>query len=343
MAYRVIQCFSGAVGKAVIRLAARDPRIDIVGLYVHHAEKEGRDAGALAGIAANGVIATRDLAALLAAGADCAIWCGDWNGEVIARILRAGVNVFSFTGAYYRRGGADAELVQRACEEGRATLVGGGNVPGLLGELPLFLSGYTGQVSQLRVWQRNHVPDLPSANDLIEGVGFGLPCDPSLPAFSRADGWANGLRQSAFMLADAFGVVVDDFAVTSVELAPAPRDLPLPQSGITIRQGAVAGIRWLFTGHARGKPFYQVNVEMTVALGLGPGWRKALDEPNWRIELDGTPSLMAEVTVPPPIGPGIIELNAARAVNAVPRVVEAPAGCRSILDFATVTASATPG
>jgi 4-hydroxy-tetrahydrodipicolinate reductase len=80
---------------------------------------------------------------------------------------------------------------------------------------------------------------------------------------------------------------------------------------------------------------------MTVALGLAPGWRNSVEQPNWRIELDGTPNLIAEITVPVPVGPGIIDLNAARAVNSVSRVVEAAVGCRSVLDFPAATGSAT--
>jgi 4-hydroxy-tetrahydrodipicolinate reductase len=141
------------------------------------------------------------------------------------------------------------------------------------------------------------------------------------------------------MVADAFGVPLDDFGTTVKEFAPAPEELFLANSGTTIARGTAAGVRWKFVGRTGGRPFYEMNVEMTVALGLGPGWRTSIDQPNWRIELDGTPNLVAEITVPPPVGPGIIELNAARAVNSVCRVVEAPTGCRSILDFPAATGS----
>jgi 4-hydroxy-tetrahydrodipicolinate reductase len=337
----VIQCFTGAVGSAVIRLAARDPRVELVGLYVYHPDKEGRDAGELAGVEPIGVLATCDLESLLAAGADCAIWNGPWDAEVVARILRAGINVYSGNHAYYLRGEPDFAFLQAACEDGGTTLAAGGNIPGLISDVvPLFLSGYTGQVSQLRLWQRNHVPDLPSEHDLTVGVGFGRPCQATDAGAEPIDkGWEGALRQSAHMVADAFGVPLDDFGITAKEFAPAPEDLFLANSGATISRGTAAGVRWQFVGRTGDRPFYQMNVEMTVALGLGPGWRTSVEQPNWRIELDGTPNLVAEITVPVPIGPGIIELNAARAVNSVARVVAAPTGCRSILDFPAATAS----
>jgi 4-hydroxy-tetrahydrodipicolinate reductase len=341
MAYRIIQCFTGSIGSAAIRLATDDPRVDLVGVYVHHADKEGRDAGELAGIEPIGVAATRDLDALLVAGADCALWNGDWNEAAISRILRSGVNVYSGNHAYYLRAEPDYQTLQRACEEGGTTLAAGGNIPGLISDvMPLFLSGYTGRITQVRTWQRNHVPDLPSAHDLTVGVGFGLPCEAATDLGSPIDkGWEGALRQSAQMVADGLGIELDEFRTSGKEVIPAPQNLFLANSGLVIEKGTVAGVRWQFTGSSAGRAYYQMNVEMTVALGLAPGWRTSIEQPNWRIELDGTPNLVAEITVPVPVGPGIIELNAARAVNSVSRVVEAPVGCRSIFDFPAATGS----
>jgi 2,4-diaminopentanoate dehydrogenase len=45
-------------------------------VLVHHEEKEGRDAGDLAGINPIGVAATRDVDALVAPRADCMLWQG---------------------------------------------------------------------------------------------------------------------------------------------------------------------------------------------------------------------------------------------------------------------------
>jgi hypothetical protein len=343
MPYRVIQCFSGAVGQAAIRLITLDPRVELVGLYVHHANKEGSDAGDIAGIGPIGVRATRDLGSLLAAGADCALWNGGWDGEKVAQILRAGVNVYSGNHAYYLRNEPDYEVLQNACLEGGVTLAAGGNIPGLISDVtPLFLSGYTGQITQVRTWQRNHVPDLPSAEDLSVGWGCGLPLEGAEEATASIDrGWEGALRQSAQMVAGGLGMELESFTTSAKEIMPAKEDLFLTNSGLTVKKGTTAGVHWQFTGTVAGKPFYVMNVEMSVALALAPGWRTSVDQPNWRIELDGTPNLVAEVTLPGPVGPSLLELNAARAVNSVSRVVEAPVGCRSILDFPAATGSGT--
>jgi 4-hydroxy-tetrahydrodipicolinate reductase len=339
MSYRVIQCYSGAVGVGVIRLAAGDPRIDIVGLYVHSSDKAGCDIGELAGVAPMGVKATQDLDALVAAGADCVIWAGPRDDDAVIRILRAGINVYTLSAAYYLEHEPDRAKFQAACEAGGVTLMGGGNIPGLISDVaPLFLSGYSGDIEQVRVWQRNHVPDQPSIENLVGGCGFGRPCDLSDPAgIALTDRWGRGLRQSAAMVADGLGLPLDDFVVSHREFAPAPDDLFLPNSAYTVRKGTVAGVHWQFSGLTGGRAFYQVNVEMTVALALGEGWRTNADDPNWRIEIDGTPSLVCDLSLAEPVGTGIVRLNAARAINAVPRIIEAPVGCRSVLDMPAPT------
>jgi hypothetical protein len=62
--YRVIQWSTGNVGRHALRCIERNPDLELVGLWVHSADKAGRDAGELAGLAPNGVLATNDVMAL---------------------------------------------------------------------------------------------------------------------------------------------------------------------------------------------------------------------------------------------------------------------------------------
>ncbi len=96
MVTRVVVCYTGGVGSQVIRLLAGDAAFQVAGVLVHHEEKEGRDAGELAGIDPIGVAATRDIDALVALRADCMLWHGlTWGPQVVARFLAAGTNVYS--------------------------------------------------------------------------------------------------------------------------------------------------------------------------------------------------------------------------------------------------------
>lgn len=334
---KVIVCYTGGVGKQVIRLLANHPTLTLAGVLVHDPAKAGMDAGSLAGIAPLGVTATRDVDALLGSGADCALWHGaGWDPATVERFLRRGINVYSGVGGWYLPGEPEHATLEAACQAGQATLAAGGNIPGLITDvLPLFVSGYAGRVTAIRVWQRNYNAHYPSAVQLSQGCGFGVPVDQQAMA-ARVDAlWLWGMRQSARMVADGLGIPLEDVRLTNKEFGLTPEDMVLAPSGLSIPAGTPAGVRWTFTAYSEGRPFLQIVNEQTARLGLGPDWRQSADAPNWRVEVDGSPNLCCEFAAS--TGNDGVDhsaaLNAARAVNFVPRVVEAAPGCRSILDL----------
>src|SRR5712691_7315018 len=101
MTYRVIQWSTGNVGRAALRCIIRHPELELVGVWVHSADKAGLDAGELCGLESVGVRASNDADALLALDADCVSYTatGDLRPtEAIAemaRIARAGKNIVS--------------------------------------------------------------------------------------------------------------------------------------------------------------------------------------------------------------------------------------------------------
>ncbi len=58
--YKVIQWATGVVGRAALKGILQHPRLELVGLRVYSAEKEGQDAGELIDRPPCGVKATRD-------------------------------------------------------------------------------------------------------------------------------------------------------------------------------------------------------------------------------------------------------------------------------------------
>jgi hypothetical protein len=339
---RVVVCYTGGVGSQVIRLLAGDPAFQVAGVLVHHEEKEGRDAGDLAGIGPIGVAATRDIDALVALRADCMLWHGlTWEPPVVARFLAAGTNVYSSMGGWYLPGEPEHELLAAACEEGGSTFAAGGNIPGLISDvLPLFISGYTGRVRFIRAWQSSYVPNYPSALQLQFGLGIGTEPDLTATEPSEVDkAWLWGIRQSAHLVGAGLGVPVTDVRLTNKEYAAAPEKMELIPSGLKVAKGTPAGVRWTYTAYTGDVPFFELINEQTVRLGLGQGWRASADEPNWRLEVTGEPNIRCTVALPDE-GEGaapVSALNAARAVNFVPCLVAAPAGCLSVLDVAAPT------
>ena len=60
MTRRVIQWSTGHVGMHALRALVRHPDLELVGLWVHSADKARRDAGDLCGLPPTGVVATSD-------------------------------------------------------------------------------------------------------------------------------------------------------------------------------------------------------------------------------------------------------------------------------------------
>ena len=80
MTYRVIQWATGGVGRASIEGILSHPELELVGCWVHSADKVGEDVGELCGMDRLGVVATDDVDALLALEADCVMYSPD-HGE----------------------------------------------------------------------------------------------------------------------------------------------------------------------------------------------------------------------------------------------------------------------
>jgi 4-hydroxy-tetrahydrodipicolinate reductase len=86
--YRVVQWATGVVGSAALRGILRHPKLELVGVKVYNEDKEGRDAGEIVGMEATGVLATRDVEAIIALDADCVIYAPmPWDLAEMCRIL----------------------------------------------------------------------------------------------------------------------------------------------------------------------------------------------------------------------------------------------------------------
>jgi 2,4-diaminopentanoate dehydrogenase len=334
---RVAQLYTGGVGAEIVRRLVGHRELELVGVLVHSAEKAGVDSGTLVGAAPNGITTTQDVEEIVALGPDAAIYSGMlWDHEMIGRLLRAGINVYTGMGGYFMPGQPEFDALSAAGAEGGASFAAGGNIPGLISDVfPLFLSGYTGRIRHIRAWQRNHVETYPSAAQLEQGLGIGLPPGSNENEALVDGGWVWAMRQSANMIATAMGFECTDLTLTDKQIALSPEDVVLPTSGLSIRKGHVAACSWTFSGFAGDHEFLTITNEQTALLGLGPGWRANHDEPPWRVEIDGSPPIIATFGWPADVAPATANalLNAARAMNVIPRLVAAPPGCVSVLDF----------
>jgi 2,4-diaminopentanoate dehydrogenase len=345
---RVAQCYTGGVGSEIVRRLAVDPRMELVGVLVHSQDKDGRDAGELAGIPPMGVRATRELGDIIALRPDAAIWSGQgWEPEKLARLLEAGINVYTGLGGYYLNGQPEQELLDAACRRGGSSFAAGGNIPGLISDvLPLFLSGYSGAIRHITACQRNHVAHYPSALQLTAGLGLGRPMDAADGGDKEAEAHIDGawewlIGMSAAMVAAGLGIAFTRIATRAKEKAAAPRTETLPGSGLVIGAGAVGGVRWTWDAYSGDRLFLTVVNEQTGVYGLGEGWRSNETAPAWAVTIDGSPPVSATMTWPEgtPAAAANAKLNAARAINFLPALVAAPPGLRSVLDLPMITGS----
>lgn len=334
--YRVAQCYTGAVGAEIVRRLEGHPLLELVGVLVHYPEKAGRDAGELVGGTANGVITTSSLDEIIALRPDAVIWSGaTYDIDAYERILEAGINLYTGMGAYFLEGQPDEARLRGAAERGGVSLCAGGNIPGLISDvLPLFLTGYTGRIRQLRMWQRNDMASGPSAVQ-IQVLGVGLPPGKGAHAEAINAGWTSSMEQSGRMIAHALGVEWQGIVLENVEYALAPEDYVLPASGLEIRKGMAAGVRWTFSARAGGREFFRLVTEQSTRLDHGPDWRTSYEEPAWRVEIDGDPPIVCTFGWPSGTEPGKAchDLNAVRAINILPGLIEAKPGALSVLDF----------
>ena len=94
--YKVIQWATGVVGSAALGGILRHPKLELVGLKVYSDDKNGLDAGDIAGTDATGVIATQDVDAIMAMEADCVLYCPlPWSTTEICRLLESGKHVIT--------------------------------------------------------------------------------------------------------------------------------------------------------------------------------------------------------------------------------------------------------
>jgi 2,4-diaminopentanoate dehydrogenase len=96
---RVAVISTGWISSLAIRAIARRPHLELVGVWVHSAEKTGRDAGEIVGLGPIGVTTTNDLDDIIALKPDCVVY-GAASAEMDAaavrdyvRLLHGGLNV----------------------------------------------------------------------------------------------------------------------------------------------------------------------------------------------------------------------------------------------------------
>jgi 4-hydroxy-tetrahydrodipicolinate reductase len=346
--YRVIQWATGTVGIHAAPAIAAHPKLELAGLWVHSDTKAGRDAGELCGGPPLGVTATQDADALLALDADCICYTASSDirpGGVVddlCRMLAAGKNVVntSFVPLLYPAAAGDGvlERLEAACQAGGTSFYTSGIDPGFGNAgAAIHALALCKEVRSVRMQEIVNYATWDNPFTMFEIMGFGK-ADPAqsllLSPGSTALAWGPVLH----LVAAALGTQIDEVRERH-EVLLADADVEIASG--TVAAGTISGMRFEIVGVVDGEERFVVEHVTRLRDGDAPAWPQGA---GYRIQITGEPHVDMTVSVSSDIGDhnhaGCLA-TAMHVVNAIPSVVEASPGVKSILDLPVYSASLT--
>ena len=344
--YRVAQWATGVVGSAALRSTIRHPRLELVGVKVYSEEKEGKDAGDIVGLDKTGVLATRDVDAVLGLKPDCILYCPmPWDLEEMCRILEAGIHVVTPCPYWFPfiQNPDSAARITSACEKGAVNMHASGCNPGGIAErFPLTFTGWCNRIDRITMTECGDCRAYPSAGVIREVMNLGKTPKQAEnnPIFEHL---ANSWHEPIDMIAEGLGAEVIDYKGSN-DWILAAEDIDTAV-GI-IEKGTIALNHYKHTGITREgteivqeqiwymDDFEQTRLESKFDLPRSSGWR---------INIEGDPNLVIDVDFPDgmPQEQRVAEglsTTGYHLVNSVPLVCEAPdPGLKTYLDLPMIT------
>ncbi len=346
--YRVVAWSTGNVGRHAIAGIDARPDLELVGLWVSNPDKVGRDAGDLAGLGRDlGVTATDDVETLLALRPDVVVHTAMADHRLIEaledmqRILRAGVNVVSSGPVFlqYPFGVVDDSMirpVQDAAAEGGVSLFVNGIDPGFANDaLPLVLTGISERIDEVRVAEVLNYATYNQPMVIFDIMGFGRPIE-DVPMILQPGvmtmAWGSVVRQ----LAAGLDVELDSVEEW-YERLPATETFEV-DSG-TIEKGTAAALHFELRGIRDGRAVIVLEHVTRLHDDLAPEWPQPAGHGCYRVAISGEPNYTLDLQLLGTDGDhntAGLKATAMRLVNAIPAVVEGPAGLLTALDLPPV-------
>ncbi|OMC46773.1 dihydrodipicolinate reductase [Mycobacterium sp. IS-1264] len=338
---RVIQWATGGVGKAAIECVMNHPQLELVGCWVHSAEKDGVDVGRITGTDELGVTATSSADEVLALDADCVVYSPLIpNDDEVVAILRSGKNVVTPVGwVYPDLDNPAVKAIADAAVEGGVTLHGSGIHPGGITErFPLMLSGLSSAVTHVRAEEFSDIRTY-NAPDVVRHImGFGGTPEEAMQG-PMATLLEAGFKMSVRMVAEHMGFRIDPNIRTVQEIAVATADIDYDPFPITA--GTVAARRFRWQAITDGEPVITAAVNWLMGEdNLEPDWNFGGLGERFEVEITGDPtvSLTFKGLQPPSIAEGLkrnpgVVATANHCVNAIPDVCAAGPGIKTYLDL----------
>ena len=344
---RVVVWSTGTVGRHAIAGIDRHPALDLIGVWVSNPDKDGHDAGRLAGLDRDlGVRATTDREALLALRPDCIVHCAmtdDRTFEAIndlSEFVEAGINVVSSGPVLlqFPHGILPPELIERI-DRAPGSLHVNGIDPGWANDvLPLQLTSLSQRIDEVRVLEIADYSTYYQPVVMRDIFGFGDAVDAEKLLWQPGVlgmAWGSVVRQ----IAAGLDLVLDEPLIEKVDRRPAERDVST--ASVEVAEGPMGAVRFELIGTVGGVPRVVLEHVTRTAEDQVPEWpRPAEGGGCYRVIVSGEPHLTIELSHHGEHGDhnvsGMI-VTAQRLVNSVPAVVAAEPGLVTALDLPLVT------
>jgi hypothetical protein len=328
---RVIQWTTGKVGKLSLRGILDDPRLELVGVYAYSDEKAGLDAGPLCGRPDTGVLATTDIDALIALGADTVIYTPFMaDVEHAVRLLESGLDVIS-TNLFLNVGGIQGETKDRlaaACGRGNSSLYITGVNPGWINTMVTAMTAVCRDVRRVSIFESADCSVYESA-ETWQALGFSQP-EATPAVLEMAKMWLSTFRDSVERMAFALGYALDDMEFF-IDYQTAAEKVDL--GWLCMDKDTIAAIRAGWNGKVCGETVVHSNVAWYLTKKLNGDWE--FDDDHYRVIIEGEPDVHTRIRFIPPESWGNHEwdtMTAMPAVNAAFDVAAAPAGILTLKD-----------
>lgn len=330
---RVVQYGVGPIGLASVRTLlekTKTGRLELIGVIDIDPEKVGKDIGTLLGQAETGVRVSADADAVLAQGPDVVVHTTssflDRMHEQLIQCAEAKAHVVSSTEELsfpYDRHPEIAEKLDAAAQQNGVVLLGTGVNPGYaMDALALMATGVCNEVRSLQV---ERVVDAGQRRlPLQRKVGAGITAQAFAEKKATGTFGHIGLRESLLMVAEGLGWSLDEIHET---LDPVIAEETTETPFLTVHAGEVAGIHHAIEGKRNGQRLLSLDLKMYVGA----------KDPRDAVLVDGDPPIDLVVR------DGIFGDTAtvAALVNAIPLVMEAKPGLKTVKDVPLVRAFAT--
>jgi 2,4-diaminopentanoate dehydrogenase len=325
MRRRVVLWGTGNIGAFGLRSLINHRDYELVGVHAWGVAKIGRDAGDLVGVEKTGIIATDDVAALLALKPDCLVFQGNYasrEAECVKEVipfLEAGINVVGpslmdlIAPEFGRK--EFVEPIARACEKGGSSIFCGGTDPGFMSIGHVFsMLATAGRIDCVTITELGDLQGYGSA-DSLKLYGFGESLDYLPPMFT--DDVGAGWHISTLLgIADYLGVEIEE--VTSKwETAGLDQDFEAAMG--PIGANTTAATRWSMDCMYKGQPLISYRKVERIHPAAGPDFERTRDGgvSGYMIQIDGDPDFRCETYLSLAAGCAMTALHPINAINVV--------------------------